>query len=708
MSRLKNATIPNVKYFLILAISLQCLCSIHAEVRTAAELRALYAPTLGTVTTFRVEGLLVGKTFDRNFVFEDRSGRTIISNETGADLRIGDLIIAEGEVMMIQSVRSRACAHARKAMVIGKRQVPEPLRASISEVLKGRFDYQHVRVFGTVIDTMRDDIDPGFSFLILNDAKATISVAIQSDPADPPDFERLRNAKIEVTGISNPTAGGTRQFHRHSICSTRGQIRVLEVPDAEIFNAKPIDRFCGMEPGDIATFPERRSVSGCVIAVWHGNKAILRKSDGGIIQLTLAHSLPLPAVGTWIRAVGFPETDLLTINLSSAFWQPEHSRQQPDETAIDVSSDIMSTSNNGRARFNARFHGKLIRTTGSIRALQPDGCDGMQILLENGDSILSATLGIDHAKIKDLPVGSKVSITGVCLLESENWRPNIPFPRISGMTILLRSSDDIKVLSTPPWWTPARLLVVIGALLLGIAGISIWNVTLRRIVERRSKELLKEQLAHVESELKVGERTRLSVELHDTLSQNLLGASMEINTAEQIVTQEDALKHLSIASKTLRASRDELRNCLWDLRCQTLEEPDMNAAIRKTLEPYVSDINLQIRFNVPRKLFTDNTAHALMRIVRELVLNAIRHGHAKSVKIAGSRENGQLLFSVRDDGCGFDPSNVPGIGQGHFGLQGVRERLRLLKGSVDVESASGAGTYVSARFPLPDDETERI
>lgn len=697
-----------VKHFLILAVFLSFMCSAHAEIRTAAELRALYAPTLGTVTTFRVEGHLVGKTFDRNFVFEDRSGRAIISNETGKDLQIGDLIIAEGEVMMIQSVRSRACAHARKATVIGKRQVPEPLRASISDVLKGRFDYQCVRVSGTVIDAMRDDIDPGFRFLILNDAKATISVAIQSNPSDPADFERLRNAKIEVIGINNPTAGGTRQFHRHSICTTQGQIRVLEVPDVEIFNAKPIDLFSGMEPGDIATLPERRSVSGCVIAVWHENKAILRKSDGGIIQLTLAHSQPRPSVGTWIRAVGFPETDLLTINLSSALWQPEHSRLQPDETAIDVPSAIMSTDNDGHARFNAKFHGKLIRTTGSIRALQPDGYDGMQILLENGDSILSATLGIDHARIKDLPVGSKVSITGICLLESENWRPNIPFPRISGMTIVLRSPEDIKVLSTPPWWTPARLLVVIGALLLVIASTFVWNVVLRRIVECRSKDLLKEQLARVESDLKVGERTRLSVELHDTLSQNLLGASMEINTAEQIVTQEDALRHLGIASKTLRASRDELRNCLWDLRSQALEEPDMNAAIRKTLEPYVSDINLQIRFNVPRTLFTDNTAHALMRIIRELVLNAIRHGHAKTVKIAGSRENGQLLFSVRDDGCGFDPSDVPGVEQGHFGLQGVRERLRLLKGTVNIESSSDTGTYVSARFPLPDDETEKI
>ena len=700
---------PTVKKtHILLAACLSCPWWVRAEVRSAAELRGLYQPTLGTITTFRVQGFLAGKIHEKDFVFEDQSGRTAISNHTGTDLHVGDIVIAEGEAMMIPSVRGKACAQVRKVTVIGKRQVPPPVEATIPEVLRGKFDYRDVRVTGTVIDTMRDDIDPTFHFLILYDAGVTIAVVIQCNADSSLSLEELRNSKVSATGICNPASGGSRRFHRHSIFTTRDRILTLESSDAEIFDAKPIDMFNGMEPSEIATLPERRSVIGCVIATWHGNRAILRKADGDIIQLTLAHGQVQPPTGNWIRAVGFPETDLFTVNLSSALWQPEQARQQPDVKAIDVSSGTMRTGDDRHARFDAKFHGKLIRTTGSIRALQPDGYDGIQILLENGDSILLANLGTDHAKIRSLSVGTKVSITGICLLESENWRPNIPFPRVSGMTIVLRSSEDIKVLSTPPWWTPARLLIVIGALLLGIASIFIWNVALRRIVERRSKDLLKEQLARVESELKVDERTRLSVELHDTLSQNLLGASMEINTAEQIVTQEDALLHLGIASKTLRASRDELRNCLWDLRSQALEEPDMNAAIRKTLEPYVCDVDLQVRFNVPREIFTDNTAHALMRIIRELVLNAIRHGHAKTVKIAGSRENGLLLFSVRDDGCGFDPSAVSGVGQGHFGLQGVRERLRLFKGSVRIDSSPGTGTYVSARLQLPTNETEKI
>ena len=98
------------------------------------------------------------------------------------------------------------------------------------------------------------------------------------------------------------------------------------------------------------------------------------------------------------------------------------------------------------------------------------------------------------------------------------------------------------------------------------------------------------------------------------------------------------------------------------------------------------------RFGVPRARFTDNTTHNLLRIVRELVANAIRHGRAKTVRIAGEEHDGTIRFSVRDDGCGFDPETAPGPAQGHFGLRGIRERLNALNGTLTVESAPGQGT----------------
>ena len=166
---------------------------------------------------------------------------------------------------------------------------------------------------------------------------------------------------------------------------------------------------------------------------------------------------------------------------------------------------------------------------------------------------------------------------------------------------------------------------------------------------------------------------------------------------------DGARRHLALASKTLAFCRSELRQCLWDLRSRALEAPTTARALARTLEPYVLGLDLNIRFNVPRKEIPDAAAHALLRIVRELVLNAIRHGQATSVRIDGRREGDRILFSVSDNGCGFDPKVAPGIRQGHFGLQGVRERLRLFRGQLTVESRPGAGAKIMASLELPPD-----
>ena len=113
-----------------------------------------------------------------------------------------------------------------------------------------------------------------------------------------------------------------------------------------------------------------------------------------------------------------------------------------------------------------------------------------------------------------------------------------------------------------------------------------------------------------------------------------------------------------------------------------------------TLQRLMGGVMLQIRFNIPREKLSDNTVHALMRIVRELTTNAVRHGAAKTIRIAGALDNGILSFSVTDNGKGFDPENRPGLAEGHFGLQGVEERVEELGGEMKISSKIGKGTRV--------------
>ena len=131
----------------------------------------------------------------------------------------------------------------------------------------------------------------------------------------------------------------------------------------------------------------------------------------------------------------------------------------------------------------------------------------------------------------------------------------------------------------------------------------------------------------------------------------------------------------------------------------------MNEAIKTTLEPYLDDADIAIRFFIPREIFSDNTAHTVLRIVRELVVNALRHGQAGKISIAGSIEGRTLKFSVRDNGCGFEPDAAPGIADGHFGLQGIRERIDELGGTFEIASTPGKGTKATVSILLPQDST---
>jgi len=341
---------------------------------------------------------------------------------------------------------------------------------------------------------------------------------------------------------------------------------------------------------------------------------------------------------------------------------------------------------------SGRYDARRIQLHGHVMNVFVDELDRTwtYLVLSDGSDTIYVALPTDETNVHDL-IGCKISIMGLCNPNEGGARHHV------GRMLIAPNKDAIQLLSRPCWWTTGKLLVIIGILSATLLIVLLWNATLRLVVERRSHELFREKIAHVTAELRTDERTRLAVELHDSLAQNLTGISFQINAAQRIA---DAERHstaatLALASKTLQSCREELRNCLWDLRNQALDEPDVNTAIRKTLRPYLNGTALTVRFNVPRAKISDNTLHALLRIIRELVSNAIVHGQAKNVWIAGGLEKKTLMFSVRDDGCGFDPNNIPGPSQGHLGLQGIRERIRKLSGTLRIDSAPGEGSKIT-------------
>lgn len=670
-----------------------------AVAHTSADLASAVYDRAETGLGFNITGLVVHASPIKDgmrYYVADSSGATIVETKNFArfppDPVPGDTLEASGFIDFGQG-SLREYAHCTNLSVISHGPPPKPLKATVAELLAGGCDFQLVTTRAKVRDVVHDEIDPRFAFIVLGSEGASIPVVLEpsglcalfgdSDPM---------GAELEVTGacIASPLTN-RRQFGRLLEPCGPDSVRILAHESADPFDAPVLREFRRLQPAQIAALGRHR-VTGRVLAVEKRRLLVIRTPEGMIHNVTLASGEP-PRCGSLITAVGFPSSNLYRINLVRAKWRLEDEAVAPPDPCVPDSPSRIFYDRTGRRRFDATYHGRAVRLSGVVRGLR-FADDETSVKVECDGHLVDVDASSCPSVLDELEPGCRVEISGVCELDTDAWSPDTVFPSITGFTLVMRAPEDMRITARPPWWTTDRLLSAIAVLFAAIFAILAWNVMLRRVSERRGRELAAEQMAHVEAKLKFYERTRLAVELHDALSQNLAGISFEIDAAERLSLSDGpgTRRHLSIASKSLDSCRAELKNCIWDLRSSALEDADMDTAIRRTLAPHVDDGVLSVRFNVPRDRFTDASAHAVLCIIRELVLNAIRHGGATRVLVAGSIEGGRLLFSVRDNGSGFDPESAPGPREGHNGLLGIQERVESFDGDFTIESAPGKGT----------------
>ena len=641
---------------------------------------------------------------DCGFIVSDETGRGRfrLNNQTNA-VAVGDEVVLKGFCLTTHqnwdpiyartlSVRSRGNAVPRPLPISGERDCPAHHLATVT-------------CEGPVEDVFLDETDSAWFHLQLGMRDGSLLVSLPTDKALQP--RSLLNAVISVTGVCVYNLNGVRRFTGWRILVERPQdLTVVSAARTDPADA-PLLPSCDRIGPDRVLQLGRRGIRGTVVATWHGNQLLVRKQDqpnAPPIRIELADGETLPPIGTFVKAAGLVQTDLFRISLARARLAiidgETTSPAVPKAPPLDGSRICRET--DGRLVFDGRLFGQRIVLRGIVRNLPGENVGGSGLALVCGKHVLSIDAGACPAALNGITPGCTVEVTGICIPETENWSPSHPYPLVHGVLIAVVETDGIRLIARPPWWTPARLFVLLLTLFAGLAAIFVWNVLLRRSIRRRELELENEIAARIGTEFKVQERTRLAVELHDAVSQNLTGVALQLRTALRFADGvPTALRDCLIrATATLAACRDELRNCLWDLRNHALEATDMNEAIRQTLAPHLGEASAVIRFNVPRERLTDNTTHALLRIIRELAVNAVRHGHASEIKVAGSLEPGLLKFSVRDNGCGFDPAACPGPDEGHFGLQGIRERVETAGGELQVESSPGSGTHVSVTLHL--------
>ena len=680
---------------------MNCLLPILAAAITdIASLRQAVWNELHDGAQFSATGTVTAVTpANKSFWVMDGTGHCYLRAPGLAHLpKAGDRVRVDGHIGIDPNNWQRAFADSFETLGAGV--LPESVAITPEQLSSEPFDDRPVSMRGIVENIMADDIDPAWRFISLRSDEGPFLAAIAAEPGK--SLEHLTGAEVTLKGIAKALPdGGKRKFKT-------AQLTIASADDISIITKAPDDPFLapGIPDGSgaenfrykSAAMVSRmglRSAEGTVAAVFDGGRKLLIKTDHGQIAGVYLKAGSSPAYGERIAVAGFPETDLFILHLANAIWKrsgpaaeapPEPSTELPENFDMDMVLREML--------------GRTVRITGKVSAADSGSRHGI-FNLSCGRRIIPVDASALSGDIQALaPAGSVIEVSGVCIFSTEKWNPGNMFPETKGFTVVPRTAEDLRIVKPPQWWTSGRLFAVSAILLVALAAVLVWNRILGRLIERRSRQLFRAEIAKAESDFRVDERTRLAAELHDSIAQTLTGVSFQIDAASQTLrpNPEAAVGYLDIARRMLLSCREELRRCLWDLRSQALEEQDFEEAIKKTITPHADGAEVAIRFKIPRSRLSDTMAHNILSIIRELCVNAVRHGRASNVRIEGSDKGGILSFSVSDNGTGFDAADELKNRYGHFGLQGIKERTKRMHGCVKIESEQGKGTTVTVRI----------
>jgi len=224
-----------------------------------------------------------------------------------------------------------------------------------------------------------------------------------------------------------------------------------------------------------------------------------------------------------------------------------------------------------------------------------------------------------------------------------------------------------------------------------------WYGTATEIESRKQEE------ERVRKEnVRLEERTRIAQELHDTLLQTFISASMQLSVALDGSTADGPLKmRLDRVLEIMHQGIQEGRNTIQDLRSSDSLPLDLVVALSRIQEELSVQTGIDFRVTVAgrQQPLRPPVRQEIYRIGREALVNAFRHSRARKVEFELEYADRDLHMQVRDDGCGIDPEVLRSGREGHWGLAGMRERASKIGGELSISSDGGSGTKVQLSIP---------
>jgi signal transduction histidine kinase/ActR/RegA family two-component response regulator len=693
-------------------------------ITTVAEVHALNPEEASRAIPVHVQATVtyINPTTNTFFV-QDRTGPTYVNAPRiirQLQVRAGDLVdlvgvTAPGQFAPIIS--------GRWAERISSSSMPLPAQVAFDDLFSGKMDSAWVQTEGIVqsVETQRPELED-VVWLQWGDHRYMLNVHNPSArPLPPPD------SRVRVDGVCGSLFNARRQIVGFQIYVPSPEfVRVLEPgPDPTALRPRPIDELLRFS---YAGSPGHRTrIRGVVTLASPSGPSYVEDSRAGIQIVNHARIDLRP--GDVVDVVGFGHSGSFSPEMRDAQVSLVERVPAPSPPSITVDEAL-------EGAYDSRLVAIDAAVVEQIRSSSQNA-----VVLQAGGKLFNATL--DRGRVPPLDRGSIVHVTGVCSIVAEG---NLAYRIPKSFSLAMRSAGDIVVVRSAAWWTPGRLLGVLGSMAALLLAVLSWVVVLRRRVllqtavvrKKLEQEKLLKHAAEQASRAKSEFLANMSHEIRTPLN-GILGFAGLMAESELTGLQREH-------NEAVRASAGHLLVVINDIldfsRVEggRLELESLDFSVRQCVESALGSVHslaaekglatsIQIDDDVAGWVRGD--AHRLRQVLLNLLGNAVKFTAAGGIAVrvsmapeqgpAAAGSNGspaprQIQFAVSDTGVGVpepqrelifqpfrqaDGSVTRRFGGTGLGLAISRKLVTIMGGRIWLESAEGQGSTFFFTTPLP-------
>lgn len=655
----------------------------------AAQIRQITASDAARMLPVHFRGVVIsgaGPSVNRAAVIQDETAGVYVlaAEDLFTGINRGDFV----EVIGVTDPGEFApIVKVTRVSRLGTAPIPAAKVVTGEDLLSGRLDAQWIEITG-VVRSLDAPAPRDFGQWHMELATGSGKVSVISIDPKPPEIAPDTVVRLQATCFYQFTR--KRQVLKPALLVPSGvPIQVVEPPPAEP-DSVPIQTIASLlEFSPKMGALQRVHVRGVVLSQEPGTVVWIRDNTGALRVHSRQHERLQP--GDEIDVLGFPKYGSHTPALEDAVFEKLGSGETPAAVELAAPEEAFEHPAN------------LVALVGTLREIQrlPDG---WILEFQNDGTLFKALLRIagENPPASRWRPGSLARVAGICSIVANDAEPVL-----SGVwepetfQLLLRSPADLTIVKPASWWTPRHiielLIGVIGGSLL-IIGFLIWRARLGAREQARRRAMAEAEFAAI-----LSERNRLARELHDSLAQGLVAASVQLRLAKKRAdpAANSLSQCLDAAQQLVSSTLHEARSSIWNMRSQILETGDLSDALAGILAQMARDTDLKTACRVigTNRRLAPIVENNILRVGQEAITNAVRHARASEIKLTLEFGETHFRLLVEDDGNGFSPDKSHGS-NGSFGLRGMHERAAELKGRLTVRSAPGQGTLIALEVPV--------